>query len=310
MSSIYSDITRTVGATPLVRINRLVSKDATVIAKFEATNPASSVKDRVAVSIVDAAEQSGALKPGGTIVEATSGNTGVALAMAGAARGYRVVIAMPSSMSIERRALMKAFGAELALTDPSDGMAGAVAAAEAIVAKRPGAVLASQFDNPANPLAHYRETGKEIWRDTDGQVDAFIAGVGTGGTVSGIGKYLKEQNSNIRVIALEPADSPVLSDGKAGAHGIQGIGANFIPTNYDATVVDEVRTVTTDEALTFARRAAAEEGLLVGISAGANLWGAAQLAASPEYAGKTIVTLLPDTGERYLSTPLWSAITE
>lgn len=308
MSAIYSDITRTVGATPLVRINRLAGNNATVLAKFEAANPASSIKDRVAVSIVDAAEQSGRLKPGGTIVEATSGNTGVALAMAGAARGYRVVIAMPSSMSVERRALMKAFGAELALTDPNEGMAGAVAAAEAIVEKRPGSVLASQFDNPANPLAHYRATGAEIWSDTGGAIDVFIAGVGTGGTVSGIGKYLKEQNPAIRVVALEPADSPVLSEGKAGPHGIQGIGANFVPGNYDATVVDEVRTVTTDEALTYARRAAAEEGLLVGISAGANLWGAAKLATSGAYDGATIVTVLPDTGERYLSTPLWAGI--
>lgn len=308
MSSIYSDITRTVGATPLVRINRLAGNNANVLAKFEASNPASSIKDRVAVSIVDAAEQSGELKPGGTIVEATSGNTGVALAMAGAARGYRVVIAMPSSMSVERRALMKAFGAELALTDPSEGMAGAVAAAEAIVAKRPGAVLASQFDNPANPLAHYRATGEEIWRETGGAIDVFVAGVGTGGTVSGIGKYLKEQNPDIRVVALEPADSPVLSEGNAGPHGIQGIGANFVPGNYDPSVVDQVRTVTTDEALTYARRAAAEEGLLVGISSGANLWGAVQLASSDEYDGATIVTVLPDTGERYLSTPLWAGI--
>lgn len=310
MSSVYPDITRTVGDTPLVRINRLAGDSATVLAKFEASNPASSIKDRVAVSIIDAAEKSGELKPGGTIVEATSGNTGVALAMAGAARGYRVVIAMPSSMSVERRALMKAFGAELALTDPSEGMAGAVAAAEAIVAKRPGSVLASQFDNPANPLAHYRATGAEIWRDTAGDIDVFVAGVGTGGTVSGIGKYLKEQNPAIRVVALEPADSPVLSEGKAGPHGIQGIGANFVPGNYDPSVVDEVRTVTTDEALTYARRAAAEEGLLVGISAGANLWGAAQLAASQTYDGATIVTVLPDTGERYLSTPLWAAIAQ
>ncbi|MDO5728071.1 MAG: cysteine synthase A [Actinomycetaceae bacterium] len=310
MSTIYSDITRTVGHTPLVRINRITGNKATVLAKFEASNPASSVKDRVAVSIVDAAEASGELSADGTIIEATSGNTGVALAMAGAARGYKVVIAMPSSMSVERRTLMKALGAELILTDPKDGMAGAVSAAQEILQSRPGSVLASQFTNAANPAAHYRGTGEEIWTDTDGNIDVFVAGVGTGGTISGVGQFLKEKNPSIRIVALEPADSPVLSGGAAGPHGIQGIGANFVPDNYDASVVDEVVTVKTDDAMRFARRAAAEEGLLVGISAGAALWGACQLANKPDFAGKTIVTLLPDTGERYLSTPLWAGIAE
>lgn len=310
MSTVISDITRTVGNTPLVTINRVAGNAATVLAKVESFNPASSVKDRVAVNIVDAAEASGQLKPGGTIVEATSGNTGVALAMAGAARGYRVVIAMPSSMSIERRTLMKAFGAELILTEPQDGMAGAVGAAEQILRSRPGSVLASQFTNAANPQAHYRHTGEEIWNDTDGTVDIFVAGVGTGGTISGVGKFLKEKNPDIEIIALEPADSPVLTEGKAGPHGIQGIGANFVPVNYDASVVDRVLTVTTEDAIDYARRAAAEEGLLVGISSGAALWGASHLANMPDNQGKTIVTLLPDTGERYLSTPLWKDIAE
>lgn len=310
MSTVVSDITRTVGNTPLVTINRVAGNAATVLAKVESFNPASSVKDRVAVNIVDAAEASGQLKPGGTIVEATSGNTGVALAMAGAARGYRVMIAMPSSMSIERRTLMKAFGAELILTEPQDGMAGAVGAAEQILRSRPGSVLASQFTNAANPQAHYRHTGEEIWNDTDGTVDIFVAGVGTGGTISGVGKFLKEKNPDIEIIALEPADSPVLTEGKAGPHGIQGIGANFVPVNYDASVVDRVLTVTTEDAIDYARRAAAEEGLLVGISSGAALWGASHLANMPDNQGKTIVTLLPDTGERYLSTPLWNDIAE
>lgn len=310
MTTIYSDITRTVGNTPLVRINRITGNKATVLAKVESFNPVSSVKDRVAVSIVDAAEASGELSADGTIIEATSGNTGVALAMAGAARGYKVVIAMPSSMSVERRALMKALGAELVLTDPQEGMAGAVSAAEDILKSRPGSVLASQFSNAANPLAHYRGTGEEIWAETSGNLDVFVAGVGTGGTISGVGKLLKEKNPNIRIVALEPADSPVLTQGKAGPHGIQGIGANFVPDNYDSSVVDDVVTVKTEDALRFARRAAAEEGLLVGISAGAALWGACQLANKPDLAGKTIVTVLPDTGERYLSTPLWADIAE
>lgn len=308
MANIAANVTELIGRTPLVRINRLASPDATVLAKLEFTNPANSVKDRVGLAIIDDYEASGKLKPGGTIVEATSGNTGVALAMVGAARGYNVVIAMPSSMSEERKKLMKAFGAELILTDPAKGMAGAVEAAEKIVEERPGAILASQFDNPANMAKHEATTGPEIWEDTDGNVDVFVAGVGTGGTVSGVARALKKHNPDLYVVALEPQESPLISDGDAGPHGIQGIGANFIPDNYDAEVIDEVMTVPTDAAIDFARRAAREEGLLVGISSGANLWGAAELSKRPEFAGKTIVTLAPDTGERYLSTPLFSVV--
>ncbi|MCS4484912.1 cysteine synthase A [Gleimia sp. 6138-11-ORH1] len=310
MSLIANNITETIGNTPLVRINRVTDQQATVLAKLESFNPASSVKDRIAVAIVDAAEASGQLLAGGKIVEATSGNTGVALAMVGAARGYQVVICMPSSMSIERRVLMRAFGAELILTDPKLGMQGAVAAAEELVANSEGAVLASQFVNPANPATHTANTGKEIWEATGGKVDILVAGVGTGGTISGAGGFLKKMQPDLQVVAIEPADSPLLSTGQAGPHGIQGIGANFIPQNLDREILDEVLQAPTEAALEFARRAAAEEGLLVGISAGAALWGAAQLASRPENAGKTIVTVLPDTGERYLSTPLWSHFAE
>lgn len=300
-----SNITRAVGNTPLVQINRITGENARVLAKVEAYNPAGSVKDRIAIAIVDAAEESGELRSGGTIVEATSGNTGVALAMVGAARGYKVVITMPSSMSVERRALMRAFGAELILTEPKDGMQGAVDAAADVVKKRPGAVLASQFTNPANPHIHQVRTGEEIWEQTGGNVDFLVAGVGTGGTISGAARTLKEKNPNLRVVAVEPAESPLLSEGHAGPHGIQGIGANFVPKNYAADLVDEVITVPTDEALAFARQAAAQEGLLVGISSGAALWASKQVAARSDAAGKTVVTILPDTGERYLSTPLW-----
>ncbi len=310
MLSILPDITHSVGNTPLVTINRIAGSRARVLAKVEAFNPASSVKDRVAVAIVDAAEKAGALSAGGTIVEATSGNTGVALAMVGAARGYHVVIAMPSSMSRERRALMRAFGAELVLTHPTEGMAGAVRAAETIVAERPGSILASQFSNPANPGTHMANTAVEIWEATGGTVDVLVAGVGTGGTISGVSRVLKERNPNLRVIAVEPAESAILSGDTPGPHGIQGIGANFVPDNLDRSVLDEVLTVTTDEAMTFARRAAAEEGLLVGISSGAALAATASVAGRDEFAGKTIVTVLPDTGERYLSTPLWQSLAD
>lgn len=310
MANIANNITETIGNTPLVRINRLTDQHTTVLAKVESFNPASSVKDRIALAIVDAAEASGKLPKGGTIVEATSGNTGVALAMVGAARGYKVVISMPSSMSVERRILMRAFGAELILTDPKLGMAGAVAAAEELVASREGAVLASQFKNPANPATHVANTGEEIWTATAGEIDILIAGVGTGGTVSGAGQTLKNKNPKIQVIALEPADSPLLTAGTAGPHAIQGIGANFVPDNLNRDLLDEVIPVPTDAAMEYARRAAAEEGLLVGISAGAALWGAAQVAARPENAGKTIVTILPDTGERYLSTALWQHLVD
>lgn len=303
-----NDVTATIGHTPLVKINRMLptGTGANVLAKMEFTNPGGSVKDRPGLAIIRAAEASGELQPGGTIVEATSGNTGVALCMVGAALGYRVVISMPSSMSVERRQLMKAYGAELLLTDPAGGMAAAVEAAEDYLANHPEAVFAGQFDNPANPEIHYRTTGPEIWEQTEGHVDAFVAGVGSGGTVSGVGKFLKEQNPEVWVVAVEPAESALLSTGQAGAHKIQGIGANFVPDNYDSATVDEVMTVNSDDAIEMARKAATQEGLLVGISSGANLAAAAELAARPEFAGKTVVTLLPDTGERYLSTVLFA----
>lgn len=308
MARIASSVADLVGGTPLVRINRLVGESADVVAKVEAFNPASSVKDRIARSIIDAAEASGALAPGGTIVEATSGNTGVALSMVGAARGYRVVIVMPSSMSVERRAIVRAFGAELVLTDPKGGISAAVAEAERIASQRPGAIIASQFTNPANPAAHIAHTGEEIWSDTDGQVDVFVAGVGTGGTISGVARVLKDKNPNVRIVAVQPAESPLLTGGVAGPHGIQGLMPNFVPETFDASLVDEVVSVETATALEYARRAASEEGLLVGISSGAALAGTAVVAARPELSGKKIVTLLPDTGERYLSTALFAGL--
>ena len=305
MSAIAANVTELIGHTPLVRISHLADPQANVIAKVEAFNPASSVKDRIAASIIDAAEASHELAPGGTIIEATSGNTGVALAMVGAARGYMVVIAMPSSMSVERRLLMRAFGAELVLTDPKDGIKGAVAAAEKIRSERPGSIIASQFTNPANPAIHRATTAEEIWADTDGDVDIFVAGVGTGGTVSGVGEVLKARKPEVRVVAVQPAESPMLTGGAGAPHGIQGIGPNFVADTYNADVVDEVIDIDTPTSLDFARRAAAEEGLLVGISSGAALAAAAQLAQRPENAGKNIVVILPDTGERYLSTKLF-----
>lgn len=310
MAKIYDSIDATIGSTPLVRVNTVTDQNATVLAKVEAFNPGGSVKDRIGKSIIEAAERSGDLREGGTIVEATSGNTGIALALIGAARGYEVVIAMPSSMSKERRALLRSLGAELILTEPSEGMRGAVAAAEQLVAEREGAVLASQFTNLANREAHYATTGPELWADTDGQVDILVSGVGTGGTISGAGKYLKEKNPDVKLVAVEPAESPLLSGGKAGPHLIQGLGANFIPEVLDRSLVDEVITVQGEEALSMARRAAAEEGILGGISSGAALVAAAQLAELPENAGKTIVAVLPDTGERYLSTALFAELTE
>ncbi|WP_116115668.1 cysteine synthase A [Austwickia chelonae] len=306
---VYDDVTAIVGRTPLVRINRIIGSEATVLAKAEFANPAGSVKDRIAIAIVDAAEAGGDLRPGGTIVEATSGNTGIALAMVGAARGYRVVLTMPDTMSKERRALLRAFGAELELTPGSSGMKGAVDRAHEIAAGD-NAILASQFANPANPAAHQETTGPEIWSDTEGDVDILVAGVGTGGTVSGAGRYLKSQNPDLRVIAVEPAESPILSGGQPGPHKIQGMGANFVPDNFDREVVDEVLTVDASTAVAWARQAATREGLLIGISAGANLAAAAQVAARPENAGKTIVTVLCDTGERYLSTILFEGLTD
>ncbi|MCD4549419.1 cysteine synthase A [Schaalia sp. lx-260] len=305
MSRIAHNVSELIGNTPLVRLNRLVSNQASVLAKVESFNPASSVKDRIAAAIIDAAEASGELKPGGTIIEATSGNTGVALAMVGASRGYKVVITMPSSMSIERRLLIRAFGAEIVLTDPSTGIKGAVAEAERIRDERPGSIIASQFTNPANPAVHRRTTAEEIWGDTDGNIDILVAGVGTGGTVSGVGAVLKERKSSVQVIAVQPEESPLLTGGDPAPHGIQGIGPNFVAQTYDSSVVDEVLSVNTAEAMAMSRRAAAEEGLLVGISSGAALAAAVRVAERPENAGKTIVVVLPDTGERYLSTKLF-----
>ncbi len=299
--AIAPDVTALVGRTPLVRINRLHCGEAEVVAKLEYFNPANSVKDRVGVAIVDAAEAAG-LPSGGTIVEATSGNTGIALAMVGAARGYRVVLTMPESMSVERRKLLRAYGAELVLTPAADGMAGAVARAKQIETDTPGAVLASQFTNPANPQIHRETTAAEIWEDTAGQVDVLVAGVGTGGTITGAGSRLRELNPDLHIVAVEPAASPLLSGGKAGPHAIQGIGANFIPEILDTSLYDEVIAVSNDDARATAAAAAREEGLFVGISAGAALTAACQVAQRPDRAGQRIVVILPDLGERYLST--------
>jgi cysteine synthase A len=302
---IYDDVTQLIGNTPLVRLNRLTEgAGATVAAKLEFYNPASSVKDRIGVSMIDAAEASGQLKPGGTIVEATSGNTGIALAFVGAARGYRVVLTMPETMSKERRGLLRAYGAELVLTPGSEGMKGAVAKAEEL-GEQDGAVLVRQFANEANPEIHRRTTAEEVWNDTDGQVAAFVAGIGTGGTITGVGQVLKERNPDVKIIAVEPAASPILNGGAPGPHPIQGIGANFIPEILDTTVYDEVIDVQVDDAVDFARRAAKEEGLLVGISSGAALWAADQVARRPELAGKLVVVVVPSFGERYLSTILF-----
>ena len=289
----------------LVRVNRVTGTNAEVFAKLEYYNPANSVKDRIGVAIIDAAEASGALKPGGTIVEGSSGNTGIALAMVGAARGYQVVICMPETMSLERRALLRAYGAELVLTPGAEGMKGAVAKAHEIAAERDG-VLARQFDNDANRTVHHETTGPEIWNDTEGQVDIFVVGIGTGGTVTGAGGYLKEQNPGITVIGVEPAESPLLTEGTAGPHKIQGLGANFVPGILNREVMDEVIDIPGEQAMDFARRAAREEGLMVGISAGAALAAAEQVANRPENAGKKIVVVLPDLGERYLSTILYA----
>jgi len=301
---IYNDITEVFGNTPLVRINRITDgAKANVLAKLEFYNPTSTVKDRIGIAMIDAAEKSGQLKPGGTIVEATSGNTGIALAMVGAARGYRTILTMPDSMSKERRALLKAFGAELVLTPAAEGMKGAVAKAEELGAN--GAVLVRQFENEANPEIHRKTTAEEIWRDTDGSVDAIVAGIGTGGTITGIGQVLKARKPSIKIFAVEPAASPILNGGKPGGHPIQGIGPNFIPPILDRSVYDEVIDVEADNAVKYARRAAAEEGILAGISAGAALWAASQVAGREEMAGKNIVVIIPSFGERYLSTILY-----
>ena len=311
MSGIHSDITSAFGNTPLVTLNR-VSEDlpGTVIAKLEYFNPGSSVKDRIGIAIIDAAEASGELKPGGTIVEGTSGNTGIALALVGAARGYKVILTMPSSMSIERRQLLKRFGAELVLTDPAGGMKAAVAKAQEIVAETPGAILARQFENAANPEIHRKTTAPEIWEDTDGQVAVFVAGIGTGGTITGVGQVLKQRKPGVKVVAVEPSASPLLSTGTPGPAKIQGIGPNFVPPILDRDVFDEIVTVEFDDAIATARDLAAKEGIFAGISSGAAVWAALQVAAREENAGKNIVVIVPDTGERYLSTALFDDLRE
>lgn len=309
MGKIYTSVEQLIGSTPLLELKRIEKAEglnARLLAKLEYLNPAGSAKDRIARAMIDDAEARGALKPGATIIEPTSGNTGIALAAVGVTRGYRVVIVMPETMSAERRMLMKAYGAELVLTEGAKGMSGAIEKAEELARSIPGSFIPGQFENPANPRAHYETTGPEIWRDTDGEVDVFVAGVGTGGTLTGTGRYLKERKPAVRVVAVEPARSPLLSGGKAGPHGLQGIGANFVPAALDTSVYDEVVTVMERDAYAMGRMIGRTEGVVVGISAGAALWAAVQLAKRPENAGKTIVALLPDTGDRYLSTELFA----
>ena len=297
----FSDL---IGNTPLLQLNRLCP-DGRLLAKLEGFNPAGSAKDRVALAMITAAEQAGALRPGGTVIEPTSGNTGIGLAAVAVPRGYRVVLTMPDTMSVERRRLLAAYGAELVLTPGAQGMAGAIAKAEELAAEIPDSFIPGQFDNPANAQAHYATTGPEIWADTEGRVDVFVAGVGTGGTLTGVGRYLKEQNPHVHVVAVEPAHSPVLSGGEPGPHGLQGIGAGFIPGVLDTAVYDEVIAVTEEQAYAAARELVGAEGVLAGISSGAALFAARQVLSRPEYADKTVVVLLPDTGERYLSSPLY-----
>ncbi|MET4159659.1 cysteine synthase A [Agromyces sp. PvR057] len=309
MAQIFDNITEAFGRTPLVRLNRVTEgAGATVLGKLEFYNPSASVKDRLGIAIVDAAEASGELTPGGTIVEGTSGNTGIALAMVGAARGYKVILAMPETMSKERKSLLKAYGAELVLTPGSEGMKGAVARAEQIVAETPGAVLAKQFANQANVEIHRRTTAEEIWADTDGGVDIFISGIGTGGTISGVGQILKERKPEVQIIGVEPEESPILNGGAPGPHKIQGIGANFVPEILDREVYDEIFDVNIDQAVATARRLGTEEGILGGISSGATVYAAIEVAKRPENAGKTIVVILASYGERYLSTVLYEGL--
>ena len=308
MSKIYTSADQLIGHTPLLELTHIENAEnleAKILAKLEYFNPAGSVKDRIARAMIDDAEATGKLKPGSVIIEPTSGNTGIGLASVAAARGYRIIIVMPETMSVERRQLMKAYGAELVLTDGAKGMKGAIAKADELAKEIPNSFVPGQFVNPANPDAHKRTTGPEIWEDTDGKVDIFVAGVGTGGTITGTGAYLKEQNPNVKVVAVEPKDSPVLSEGHAGSHKIQGIGAGFVPDVLDTKIYDEIIPVTNDDAFAAGKLVGHSEGVLVGISSGAAVWAAIELAKRPENKGKTIVALLPDTGDRYLSTPLF-----
>lgn len=307
--TVYKAISDLIGNTPLVELTHIEEKEgleASVVAKVEFFNPAGSVKDRIAKKMIEDAEKKGLIKPGATLIEPTSGNTGIGIASVAAAKGYKAIMTMPETMSVERRNLLKAYGAKVVLTDGKAGMKGAIAKAQELAATTPNSFIPSQFENPSNPQAHYESTGPEIWKDTEGKVDIFVAGVGTGGTVSGTGKYLKDQSPNVKVVAVEPATSPVLSEGHAGPHGIQGIGAGFVPNTLDTSVYDEVFTVTNEQAYETGRLIAHNEGMLVGISSGAATYAAIQIAKRPENKGKTIVVLLPDTGERYLSTPMFA----
>ena len=309
MTKIAKQLTELIGGTPLLELGKFSASkgiEKPLIAKVEYFNPGGSVKDRIALAMIEDAEQKGLLKPGATIIEPTSGNTGVGLALVSAVKGYKLILTMPETMSVERRNLVKAYGAEVRLTSGKDGMAGALRAAEELRDSTPGSIILQQFENPANPAKHYATTAQEIWNDTDGKIDIFVAGVGTGGTISGIGKFLKEKNPNVKIIAVEPSSSPVLNGGQSGPHKIQGIGAGFVPKTYNAAVIDEVLDIDNDDAIRTGRELAQQDGLLVGISSGAAAFGASIIAKRPENAGKTIVALLPDTGERYLSTVLYA----